>query len=240
MNTVQLPPLPPAGPPVGPPVEPQAGPPRKSHRTAIHVTAIIAGALVVLGAIGALAGHTSGHVTAKAAATATQAPKANTLKATAPKATTPKATAAPKPVPKATAKPQPVATVTVTTTAPPPAATQPAAPPADTILAKLYGTGSGNTGTFTVPADGNWHLSWAYTNGTLFAGQAENFQVYEYGTDGTLDNVLVNALGVGNGQPTADPVYSDSLAGSQAYFQVVTDDASWELVVVSGTSLRES
>lgn len=99
--------------------------------------------------------------------------------------------------PKATVKPQPVLTVTVTTTAPPPAATQPAAPPADSILAKFYGTGSGNTGTFTVPSDGNWHLSWAYTNGTLFAGQAANFIVYEYGTDGTLDQGLVNALAVG-------------------------------------------
>jgi hypothetical protein len=37
-------------------------------------------------------------------------------------------------------------------------------------------------------------------------------------------------------QPTAVPVYSDQLAGSQAYFQVITDDTNWELVVVSGTS----
>jgi len=37
-------------------------------------------------------------------------------------------------------------------------------------------------------------------------------------------------------QPTAVPVYSAQLAGSQAYFQVITDDANWELVVVSGTS----
>lgn len=142
-------------------------------------------------------------------------------------------------MPTATAKPQPAVTVTVTTTAPPPAATQPAAPPADTILAKFYGTGSGNTGTFTVPTDGNWHLSWAYTNGSLFAGQAENFVVWEYGTDGTQDQVLVNALAVGTDQPTAVPVYSDQLAGSQAYFQVITDDAHWELVVVSGTSSGE-
>jgi hypothetical protein len=204
-------------------VGPRAGPPRKSHKTAIRVTAIIAGALAVLGIIGAVAGHTSGHVTPKAAVTVTQAAKA-----------APTVTAKPQPAPTVTvtAKPAPVVTVTA---APPPAATQPAAP-ADTILAKFYGTGSGSTGTFTVPADGNWHLSWAYTNGSLFAGQAENFQVYEYGTEGTLDNVLVNALAIGNGQPTADPVYSDSLAGSQAYFQVITDDANWELVVVSGTS----
>jgi len=218
MNTVQLPPVPPAGPSVGPPVEPRAGPPRKSHKTAIRVSAIIAGALVVLAGIGALAGHTSGDVTPKVAVTATLAPKAKAAQ------------------PKATVKPQPAPTVTVTTTAPPPAATQPATPPADSILAKFYGTGSNNTGTFAVPSDGNWHLSYEYTNGTLFAGQAENFIVYEYGTDGTLDQSLVNALAVGTGQPTAVPVYSDQLAGSQAYFQVITDDANWELVVVSGTS----
>ena len=221
MDTVQLPPVPPSGPSVGPPVEPRAGPPRKSHKshkTAIRVTAIIAGALVVLGGIGALAGHASSHVTPKVTVMTTQAPKAKAAQ------------------PKATVKSQPAPTVTVTTTAPPPAATQPAAPPADSILAKFYGTGSSNTGTFTVPADGNWHLSYEYTNGTLFAGQAENFIVYEYGTDGTMDQALVNALAVGTGQPTAVPVYSDQMAGSQAYFQVITDDANWELVVVSGTS----
>jgi hypothetical protein len=228
MNTAQLPPVPPTGPSAGLPVEPRAGPPRKSRRTAILVTAIVVGALAVLGGIGALVGHASGHVTPKGAVTATQVPK-------------PKAAQS-----KATVKPQPAATVTVTTTAPPPAATQPAAiqpaatqpaaPPADSILAKFYGTGSGSTGTFTVPSDGNWHLSWAYANGTLFAGQAENFIVYEYGTDGTQDQALVNALAVGTDQPTAVPVYSDQLAGSHAYFQVITDDAHWELVVVSGTS----
>ena len=230
MNTPQLPPVPPTGPSAWPPVEPRAGPPRKSHKTAIRVTAIIAGAFVVMGGIGALAAHASGHVTPKAAVTATQAAKAKTAR--------PKVAVKPQPVPTVTvtAKSQPVPTVTVTTTAPPAAATQPAAPPADSILAKFYGTGSSNTGTFTVPADGNWHLSYEYTNGTLFAGQAENFIVYEYGTDGTMDQALVNALAVGTGQPTAVPVYSDQMAGSQAYFQVITDDANWELVVVSGTS----
>lgn len=118
----------------------------------------------------------------------------------------------------------------------PPASTVPAAPPADTVIAKFYGTGSQNTGSFTVPTDGNWHLSWAYTNGSLFAGQAENFQVTEFGTDGTIDNVLVNTLAIGNGQPTADPVYSDQEADSQVYLQVNTEDASWELVVLTGTS----
>jgi predicted Rossmann-fold nucleotide-binding protein len=70
MNTVQLSPVPPAGPPVGP----RAGPPVKSHKTRLRVTARVASAKVVLGGgIGALAGS-SGHVTAKAAATATQSP----------------------------------------------------------------------------------------------------------------------------------------------------------------------
>ncbi len=127
-------------------------------------------------------------------------------------------------------------TVTQTVTAPPPAATAPAAPPADTVIARFSGTSSGNTGSFTVPADGNWHLSYAYTNGSLFAGQAENFGVTEYGTDGTYNQLLVYDLAVGTGQPTAVPVYSDSLAGSQAYFQVNTEDASWSLVVLTGTS----
>jgi VCBS repeat-containing protein len=113
---------------------------------------------------------------------------------------------------------------------------QQAAPPADTIITRFRGTASGHTGTFTVPADGNWHLSYAYTNGSLFAGQAENFQVYEYSTDGTLVDVLVNDLGVGRGTPTAVPVYSDPEAGSPVYFQVVTEDARWELVPVTGTS----
>ena len=71
----------------------------------------------------------------------------------------------------------------------------------------------GTTGTFTVPADGNWHLSWAYTNGSLLAGQTENFVVYEYTTDGALVDILVNALAIGNGTPTATPVYSDTAAG---------------------------
>ncbi len=208
MNTAQLPPVP----PLGPPVEPRAGPPRKSHKIR---NGLLIGGAVLIGGITAIAltAGPSGHATPKAAVTATQAPKA-----------------APKPAVTVTAKPQPARTVTVTAAAPPPAATQPAAPPADTILAKFYGSGSGSTGTFTVPADGNWHLSWAYTNGSLFAGQAENFIVTEYGTDGTMDNGLVNALAIGTGQPTAVPVYSDTLAGSPAYFQVITDDANWELV----------
>ena len=135
-----------------------------------------------------------------------------------------------------TRKAAPAPTVTVTVTAPQPAATQPAAPPADTIIANFSGTGDGNTGSFTVPADGNWHLSYEYTNGSLFAGQAENFVVWEYGTDGTMDQGLVNDLAIGTGTDTAVPVYSDSEAGSTVYFQIITDDASWNLVVLTGTS----
>ncbi len=70
----------------------------------------------------------------------------------------------------------------------------------------------------------------------MFAGQTENFQVTEFGTDGTIDNSLVNDLAIGSGQPTAVPVYSDSEAGSTVYLQVNTEDASWELVVLTGTS----
>jgi hypothetical protein len=116
------------------------------------------------------------------------------------------------------------------------AVTQPAAPAADQVIARFSGTGSGNTGAFTVPADGDWHLSYAYTNGSNFAGQAENFQVYEYGTDGTLDNVVVNALAIGNGTPTAVPQYSDTDAGQRVYFQVNTEDAGWSVVVLTGSS----
>ncbi len=87
-----------------------------------------------------------------------------------------------------------------------------------------------------MPADGNWHLSWAYTNGSLFAGQPENFTVTEFGADGTIDNVLVNALAVGDGTPTATPVYSDSDARQAVYFQVNTEDSNWSLVPVTGTS----
>jgi hypothetical protein len=72
MDTTEFPPVPPAG----PSVEPRAGPPRKSHKTAIRVTAIIAGALVVLAGIGALAGHPTGNVMPKVAVTTTQAAKA--------------------------------------------------------------------------------------------------------------------------------------------------------------------
>ena len=130
----------------------------------------------------------------------------------------------------APAAPAPTVTQTV---APPP----PAAPPADTIIANFSGSGSGNTGSFTVPADGNWHLSYEYTNGSLFAGQAENFVVWEYGTDGTMDQGLVNDLAIGTGTDTAVPVYSDSgRPASTVYFQIITDDASWNLVVLTGTS----
>lgn len=113
---------------------------------------------------------------------------------------------------------------------------QPTPPPADQVIARFSGTSNGNTGSFTVPADGNWHLSYAYTNGSLFAGQAENFSVTEYGTDGTYDNLIVNDLAIGYGKPTAVPEYSDSDAGQQVYFQVSTEDASWSLVVLTGSS----
>jgi hypothetical protein len=233
MNTAQLPPAPPSGPPVGP----RAGPPRKPRHWYVFglrsswnllwtIPAMFAAGLLTLTTSLSAAGVGSPH-------TAVPKPAATVTVAAKPKpAATVTVAAKPKPAVTVTAKPTPAATVTVAPAAP----AAPAAPPADQILAKFYGSGSGNTGAFTVPADGNWHLSWAYTNGSLFAGQSENFIVWEKGTDGTLDQGLVNALAIGTGQPTAVPVYSDSLAGSQAYFQVITDDANWELVVVSGIS----
>ncbi len=126
--------------------------------------------------------------------------------------------------------------VTHTVAAPPPVSAQPAAPAADAVLARFSGTSSGSTGSFTVPADGNWHLSYEYVNGSLFAGQAENFSVTEYTTSGTYDQLLVNDLAIGSGNDTAVPVYADGAAGSQAYLQVSTEDASWSLVVLTGTS----
>ena len=203
---------------------PEVRPPRKSHRTR-RILLIIGGAfaaLILLIVIINVA--TSGDKPAASASapadSATSAPAAT-----------------PTPVPTVTQTvTATVPTVTQTVTATAPAAAAPAAPPADTVIAKFYGTSSGNTGSFTVPADGNWHLSYAYTNGSLFAGQTENFQVTEFGTDGTIDNSLVNDLAIGSGQPTAVPVYSDSEAGSTVYLQVNTEDASWELVVLTGTS----
>jgi hypothetical protein len=201
---------------------PEVRPPRKSHRTR-KILLIIGGAfaaLILLIVIINVAA--SGNKPAASAST----PAASATSA-----------------PAATPTPVPTVTQTVTATAPaataaaaPAASAAPASPPADTVIAKFYGTSSGNTGSFTVPADGNWHLSYAYTNGSLFAGQAENFQVTEFGTDGTIDNSLVNDLAIGSGQPTAVPVYSDSEAGSTVYLQVNTEDANWELVVLTGTS----
>ncbi len=152
----------------------------------------------------------------------------------------PPASAAPAvPAPAASTPP---AAAPVTPAAPPPASTPPpaaapAAPAPDQVIARFSGTGSGSTGSFTVPADGNWHLSYEYTNGSLFAGQAENFIVSEYGTDGTPgDGISVNDLAIGTGVDKAVPVYSDTLAGQKAYFKVITDDASWSLAVVTGSS----
>jgi hypothetical protein len=215
---------------------PPRPPPQPKPKHLVRRWLLIAlGAFVGLALIGGLITALGGNKTASTSTlpkTTTSAPVKVTSKASTPVQARP----APTVTRTVTQAASPAPTVTQTVAAPPPAPTQPAAPPADTIIARFSGTGSGNTGTFTVPADGNWHLSWAYTNGSLFAGQAENFQVYEYSTDGTLVNVLVNALAIGTGQPTADPVYADPQAGSQVYFQVITDDATWELVPVTGTS----
>lgn len=200
-------------------------PPRKRHRlrkwlliltgVAAVFIALVVG--VVIG-LGSAANHAANPNSAsKPPATAQPSSQPSTSAPAAPAPANPAA---------------PAATTAPTQAAP----ATPAAPPADQIITRFSGTGMGTTGTFTVPADGNWHLSWAYTNGSLFAGQAENFVVYEYTTDGTLVDILVNALAIGNGTPTATPVYSDTAAGQAVYFKVSTEDASWELVPVTGTS----
>jgi hypothetical protein len=197
---------------------PEVRPPRKPRR-ARKVLLIIGSAFAALIVLIVIIGvATGGGSKNTPAASATSSPKVTATAKVAP-------------------APAPTVTQTVTASAAPVATTAPpAVPAADTIIAKFYGTSSGNTGPFTVPADGNWHLSYEYTNGSLFAGQSENFQVTEFGTDGTIDNSLVNDLAIGSGQPTAVPVYSDSEAGSTVYLQVNTEDANWELVVLTGTS----
>jgi hypothetical protein len=201
---------------------PEVWPPRKPRRARkvlLIIGSVFAALIVLIVIIGVATGGGSKNTPA---ASATSSPKVTAT-----------AKAAPAPAPTVTQ----TVTQTVTASAAPVATTAPAAAPAaDTIIAKFYGTSSGNTGPFTVPADGNWHLSYEYTNGSLFAGQSENFQVTEFGTDGTIDNSLVNDLAIGSGQPTAVPVYSDSEAGSTVYLQVNTEDANWELVVLTGTS----
>jgi hypothetical protein len=47
---------------------------------------------------------------------------------------------------------------------------------------------------------------------------------------------LLHPSAAGAAADTADPVYGDSAAGRQVYFQVNTEDASLNLVPVSGTS----
>lgn len=142
------------------------------------------------------------------------------------------------PVPSASQQAQPAATKPAFPTSPPGAVTVAPSPtiPADQVIAKFDGTALGSTGSFTVPADGNFHISYAYKNGSDFAGQTENFTITEYGTDGDMDQVLVNDLAVGDDTPHATPVYADTEAGNQAYFQVNTEDAHWEIVVLTGTS----
>ena len=124
----------------------QPGPPKPKHslrfRTA-RAGLIIVSALAVLGGIGAAAGsHDTAAVTPEAS---TSAPAIQGIQAI------PAGVAAPKAAPKAavTVTAPAAAATTVTVTAPPAAPAQPAAPPADTILARFSGTGTGNTGSFT-------------------------------------------------------------------------------------------
>ncbi len=213
----QLPPqYPPQQEPGGGPYGPQ--PPPKRHRLRKWLLILTGVAAVFIALVVGLAIGAGNAVNHAANPNSASKPPATAQASSPPSAAAPASPAAP--------------AAPVTQAAP----ATPAAPPADQIIARFSGTGMGTTGTFTVPADGNWHLSWAFTNGSAFAGQTENFQVYEYTTDGTLDGILVNALAIGDGTPTATPVYSDSAAGQAVYFKVITEDASWQMVPVTGTS----
>lgn len=211
--------------------------PRRRHRVRWAIL-ITLGTIAAFGVLGALL-PSPAPATSPAGASSTHAgnmpgvtvPIPPGVAYAAPSVTQP-ARPAPVPTVTVTASPKPAVTVTAT-----PKATHKARPamPRDAILARFSGTGLGNTGSFTVPLSGMWHLSWAYKNGQLFAGQAENFQVYEYDVDsGALVDVLVNELAVGDYRPHAVPVYDSAEAGGRVYLRVITEDATWSLVPVSG------
>ena len=136
--------------------------------------------------------------------------------------------------------PAPAPTVTVTQTATQRAQPQPAVTKTvvqyrtgtpgsggTTVAARFNGTGTQNTGTFTVPD--SWHLSWSYWG---CPDSPSNFQVSEYNSDGSMDfnGVSVNELGSGRG-PVATYAYGD---GGTHYFSINTEGCSWSLAVVTG------
>lgn len=96
-----------------------------------------------------------------------------------------------------------------------------------TVTSRFNGTGTQNTGTFTVPD--SWHLSWSYWG---CPSSPSNFQVDEYNSDGSIDinGVSVNELGAGRG-PVATYAYGD---GGTHYFSINTEGCSWSLAVVTG------
>ncbi len=91
-------------------------------------------------------------------------------------------------------------------------------------IATFSGSGIENTPAFTTPA--SWQLSWSYSCASF--GSEGNFQVYEYGTDGSLTSVLVNELGTGRG-PVATWQYSD---GGSHYLQI-NSECNWSLTVLT-------
>jgi hypothetical protein len=139
----------------------------------------------------------------------------------------------------------PAPTVTVTETATPQASPPQASPqPAVTktvikyrtgtpgsggsaVTSRFNGSGTQNTGTFTVPD--NWHLSWSYWG---CPDSPANFVVDEDNSDGSSDfnGVSVNELGAGRG-PVATYAYGD---GGSHYFSITTEGCSWSLAVVTG------
>jgi hypothetical protein len=101
---------------------------------------------------------------------------------------------------------------------------QPKPAPKPVVIVTFSGSGIENTRAFTTPA--NWHLSWWYSCANF--GSEGNFQVYEYGTGGSLTSVLVNELGTGRG-PVATWQYGD---GGSHYLQV-NSECTWSLTVVT-------
>lgn len=96
-----------------------------------------------------------------------------------------------------------------------------------TVTARFNGSGTQNTGSFTVPD--SWHLSWSYWG---CPDSPSNFQVSEYNSDGSIDfnGVSVNELGSGRGS-VATYAYGD---GGTHYFSINTEGCSWSLAVVTG------
>jgi hypothetical protein len=187
---------------IGSQSQPEYSPPRR-HRSD-RKTLLAAGATVGALFVGVAVGHSVTTVRTVARPTVTRTVPGPTVTQTV----------------QVQARPQPVVTKTVYKTGSP-------GQVGTTIVARFNGSGTQNTGQFTVPD--SWHLSWSYW-GCPFA--PANFQVTEYSSDGSMDfnGVSVNELGSGRG-PVATYAYGD---GGTHYFSINTEGCSWSLAVVTG------